>query len=246
MPSSQITLHLDPATVNSRKVLASLDLLAVPYTLKKVDYFGGAHKTREYLAINPCGTVPCAIIDDSLVLTESNAIIAYAGELASNPPQNGEGKGNEAAFPKDPKKRADVLRWLFWETSVWFPSCYVYLIEAIVKPCGGKAPDLAVLKKEEPRWRELASVLEHKLLSGGGGRKWLCGGEEPTVADVAVASSMVLWKRARFPIEGFPALRKWMVRVEGLGCWIRTQGDVERRFPDGGEEGKVFACEGEC
>ena len=56
--ASQIVLHLDPCTINSRKVLAAFDLLAVLYTLKKVDYFAGAHKTPEFRAINPCATVP--------------------------------------------------------------------------------------------------------------------------------------------------------------------------------------------
>jgi glutathione S-transferase len=240
--SSQIVLHLDPCTINSRKVLAALDLLAVPYTVKKVDYFAGAHKSPEFLAINPCGTVPCAVIDDNLVLTESNAIIAYASDLAASSPD-----ANAAAFPTgDAKKKADVLKWLFWEASVWFPSCYPFLIENVVKPSRGEgAPDASALKKEEPRWRELASILEHKLLGGGGGRKWLCGGEEPTVADIAVASSMGMWKRARFPVEGFPALRRWMGRVEGLGCWVRTQGDVERAFPEGRVDEKVRGCEGE-
>ena len=236
--ASQIVLHLDPCTINSRKVLAAFDLLAVPYTLEKVDYFAGAHKTPEFRAINPCATVPCAVIDESLVLTESNAIIAYAGEQP---------KTNDSAYPKgDAKKRADVLRWLFWEATVWFPSCYVYLIENVVNPsCLGQAPDASALKKEEPRWRELAGILENKLLGGGGSRKWLCGGEEPTVADIAVASSMGMWKRARFPVEGFPALRKWMARVEGLECWVRTQGDVERAFPEGRVDEKIRGCEGE-
>jgi len=244
--SSHITLHLDPATVNSRKVLACLDLLSVPYTLKKVDYFAGAHKSPDHLAINPCGTVPCAVIDNSLVLTESNAIIAYAGELASQPGAAGSNGNNDAAYPQnDAKKRADILKWLFWESSAWFPSCHTYLVENIVKPSlQNSPPDTSALKKEEPRWRELASILENKLLGGGGVRKWLCGGEEPTVADVAVASSMVLWKRARFPVEGFPALRRWMARVEGLGCWVRTQGDVERAFPEGRVDEKVRGCEG--
>jgi glutathione S-transferase len=120
---------------------------------------------------------------------------------------------------------------LFWEASAWFPSCYVYLIENVVQPVLGKVPDEGALKKEEPRWRELAGVLEQRLQRGE--RKWLCGGEEPTVADLAVASSMHLWKRERFPIEGFPALRRWIGRVEGLECWRDTQGDVEKAFPEG-------------
>jgi hypothetical protein len=33
-------------------------------------------------------------------------------------------------YPKDLKKRANVNRWLLWESSVWFGSCYVG------HPCG--------------------------------------------------------------------------------------------------------------
>jgi glutathione S-transferase len=219
--STTLEVHLDPCTVNSRKLLAALTLLQTPYTLKKVDYFAGEHKSSSYKAINPCATVPCAVIDNLLVLTESNAIITYAGDIA----------GDNPAYPADKKVRADIQRWLFWETSVWFPSCYVYLIQNVVQPVLGNQPDESVTKKEEPRWRELAGVLEQKLQKGD--RKWLCGGEEPTVADLAVASSMHLWKREKFPIEGFPALRKWIGRVEGLECWVKTQGAVEKAFPEG-------------
>ena len=48
-----LQVYLDPCTVNSRKVLAGLDLLGTQYELKHVDYFAGAHKEPEYLAINP-------------------------------------------------------------------------------------------------------------------------------------------------------------------------------------------------
>lgn len=220
--SSSLEVHLDPCTVNSRKVLAALALLNTPFTFKKVDYFAGEHKSPAYTAINPCATVPCAVVDNSLVLTESNAIIVYAGEALA---------GDHPAYPRDPKIRADINRWLFWETSVWFPSCYIYLIQNVVQPVLGNQPDASALKKEEPRWRELAGVLEQRL--GKGDRKWLAGnGDEPTVADLAVASSMHLWKREKFPIEGFPALRKWMGRVEGLECWVQTQGAVEKAFPE--------------
>lgn len=215
-----LEVHLDPCTVNSRKLLAALTLLKTPYTLKKVNFFSGEHKSDAFKAINPCATVPCAVVDKSLVLTESNAIITYIGDLA----------GDHPAYPKDPKIRADIHRWLFWETSAWFPSCYIYLIQNVVQPVLGNSPDASALKREEPRWRELAGVLEQRLQRGE--RKWLCGGDEATVADLAVASSMHLWKRKKFPIEGFPALRKWIARVEGLECWIATQGDVERAFPE--------------
>jgi glutathione S-transferase len=52
-----LQLYLDPCTVNSRKVLAGLDLLGTEYNLNHVDYFTGAHKAPEYLKINPNATV---------------------------------------------------------------------------------------------------------------------------------------------------------------------------------------------
>jgi len=78
-----LQVYLDPCTVNSRKVLAGLDLIGVPYELKHVDYFSGAHKKPEFLAINPNGAVP-AVVDGDLALSESNAILQYAADLSDS------------------------------------------------------------------------------------------------------------------------------------------------------------------
>ena len=69
-----LQVYLDPCTVNSRKVLAGLELVGLPYELRHVDYFTGAHKKPEFLAINPNGAVP-AVIDGDFALSESNAIL---------------------------------------------------------------------------------------------------------------------------------------------------------------------------
>jgi glutathione S-transferase-like protein len=71
-----LQVYLDPCTVNSRKVLAGLDLLGTQYELKHIDYFAGAHKEPEYLAINPNGAVPAATsiiprtLSNALTLTD--------------------------------------------------------------------------------------------------------------------------------------------------------------------------------
>lgn len=60
---NNLEIYLDPCTVNSRKVLAGLDLLGTKYEFHHVDYFAGAHKSEEYLKINPHATgeilIPC-------------------------------------------------------------------------------------------------------------------------------------------------------------------------------------------
>jgi glutathione S-transferase len=128
-----LEVYLDPATINSRKVLAGLELLGTPYELKHVNFFTGAHKQPDYLALNPNGTLPAAK-DGDYTLWESDAILQYAADLT----------GSDQHYPKDLKKRADINRWMLWEAAHWYPSCYTFFVENAVKPLM-KAPTDAEL-----------------------------------------------------------------------------------------------------
>ena len=207
-----LQVYLDPCTVNSRKVLAGLELVDMPYELKHVDYFTGEHKKPEFLAINPNGAVP-AVVDGDFALSESNAILQYTADLI----------GSEEHYPKDLKQRADINRWLLWEASTWFPSCYTYLVEYVVKPLLNTEPDEAVIEKEAPNWHRLAGILDARLAKS----KWLAG-DTVTIADIAVAAPMHVHKAQRLPLEDHPHLKRWMADVEELPCWQKTQGAVDR------------------
>ena len=217
-----LQIYCDPCTVNSRKVLAGLALLGTEYKFHFINYFIGQHKSDEYKKINPHATVPAAS-DGDLVLTESNAILQYAADLDGSP-----------AYPKDLKKRADINRWLLWEASVWFPSCYVYLVEFVVKPLLETEPDQAVIDAQAPRWHQLASILDDRLSKS----KWLTG-DDVSIADIAVAAPMHLHAAQRLPLEQTPHLKRWMADVEQLPCWQQTQHAVDKALlpeaaaPDG-------------
>src|SRR5215469_14274929 len=200
-------LFADPITVNCRKVVAGLKLLGSDYTLTKVDYFKGEQKSDAFKAINPNAALP-ALRDGDLVLWESNAILQYAADEA----------GKTQFYPTDPAGRADVNRWLLWEASAWFPSCYVYLVENCVKPLLGGAPDPAVLAGEEERFHKLAGILDERLSRS----PWLAG-DGPTIADIAVAAPMHLHAWQQLPLAAHPNLARWMTqRVEQLPCWKAT------------------------
>ena len=207
-----LQVYLDPCTVNSRKVLAGLDLVGMPYELKHVDYFSGAHKKPEFLAINPNGAVPAAL-DGDFALSESNAILQYAADLI----------GSDKHYPKDLKQRADINRWLLWEGSTWFPSCYAYLVEYVVKPLMNAEPDETTIEKEAPNWHRLACILEARLATS----KWLAG-DTVTIADIAVAAPIHAHKSQRLPLEDHPSLERWMAGVAQLPCWQKTQGAVDQ------------------
>lgn len=201
-------IHADPITVNCRKVLAGLQLMGAPHELVLVDYFKGQQKEPAYTALNPNQSIP-AMRDGDFVLWESNAILQYAADKI----------GNDAVYPRELRARADINRWLLWESSSWFPSCYVFLVENCVKPLLGGAPDPAVLDAQQAQFHKLAKILDDRLA----GNRWVAGGAGPTIADIALAAPMHLHAWQRLPISDHPNLKRWLLQdVEALPCWQAT------------------------
>jgi glutathione S-transferase len=127
--------------------------------------------------------------------------------------------GNHSAYPTDLRTRADINRWLLWESSSWFPSCYVFLVENCVKPLLGGAPDPAVLDAQATQFHKLAGILDNWL----DGREWVAGGAEPTIADIALAAPLHLHAWQKLPLADHPNLQRWMIEgVEPLPSWQKT------------------------
>ena len=200
-------IYADPITVNCRKVLAGMAFLEAPFERMHVDYFKGEHKEAAYLAINPNASVP-TLAEGNFVLWESNAILQYVADKL----------GRDSAYPKDLQTRADVNRWLLWESSTWFPNCYSFLVENCVKPLLGSTADPAVLEAQTAQFNKLAGILEERLSQN----KWVCG-SEPTIADIALAAPMHLHGWQQLPLDGFPHIKRWLTEgVEKLPCWHNT------------------------
>ncbi|MBY3395075.1 maleylacetoacetate isomerase [Rhizobium laguerreae] len=64
----------------SYRVRIALNLLGIDYKTVPIDLLDDAHKTSEYLALNPQGLVPTLVIDGK-TLIQSLAIIEYLAEL---------------------------------------------------------------------------------------------------------------------------------------------------------------------
>ena len=105
---------------NVQKVLWCCAELGLPF--EREDYGGPFGKTKEepYLTLNPNSVVP-TVIDDDLVLWESNTIIRY---LAA---KHGEG----TLLPADLGTRALGERWMDWQLSVinkFMPTVFMGLV----------------------------------------------------------------------------------------------------------------------
>jgi len=212
-------IYADKCTVNCHKVLAGLDLLEYPYEFVSVDYFKSEQKDPANTRFNPFATVPFAVLDSGDVLTESNAILMYAADQQKN----------DQVYPKDPVKRAQINSWLLWETSAWFPSNYIYLVEYIVKPLLGAEPDPAVIAAEAPRWHRLAKILDDQLAKN----KFIAG-EHVTLADIAVGSGIHLHEHQKLPLGEYKNLQRWITQdMEQEKSWTSTQRDVDKALAPG-------------
>lgn len=202
-----MTIYADPITVNCRKVLAGFKLINAPYELKHVDYFKGEQKAEPYVSINPNASIP-AMQDGDFVLWESNAILQYAADKV----------GNDQAYPRDLKTRCDINRWMQWEGSAWFPSCYVFLVENCVKPILGSQPDPDVLKAQEANFHKLAGILDQRLAQ----HRYVAG-SQPTIADIALAAPMHLHGWQKLPLAQHRNVSRWLHEdIETLPCWQQT------------------------
>ena len=185
-------LYTFTITPNNRKVEAFVKHFKLPVDIHHVSFKDRETQSPEYLAINPMAKVP-ALVDEELKLWESNAILTY---LATVFPQT-------RALPTDPKGRADVDRWLHWQSCHLMPAMGA-LKQAEEKDFDGVTP--------------LLRILEGQLADG---RDYLLG--ELTVVDFAVAAYLITKMGRKLDYSECPRVLAWRDRVEALDGFVQTQ-----------------------
>lgn len=204
------TLYTTPLSANGRKPLAVSHHLGLAPEIRVVNVYAGDGRTPSYLAINPLGKIP-TLVDGDLALSESNAILVYIAEAY----------GSLRLFSRDPRARADILRWLFWESSAWQPA-----LSAVLAPIVGHRLLPKVLSAlagapppSEPDWAHAQLAPQLAFLEGQlAGRAFLTG-PELTLADFAVAGMTTYFRAADFPFGAYPNIRAWCGRIDALEAW---------------------------
>jgi len=202
-----LKIHYFPPSPRAFKVLALAHHLELAFEPRVIDLFKGEQKLPEFAALNPNMLMP-VIEEDGFVLWEANAILQY---LASKDP-------SRTLLPEQPRARADVSRWQFWDLAHWEPALATMIFEHVVKKLAGLGePDLARTADAEKRFHRFAAVLEGQLR----GRRFVAG-ERLTVADFALAPALNLAEPARIPLGDYPEIRRWHADLMELPAWRRT------------------------
>jgi len=206
---SIVKFYSFPPSPNVRKVnavIAHLDISDIEHRI--VNLAKGEHRQPEFLAINPMGKLPALADDSGLLLWESNAICQFLCER----------EGDTPLYPREPRVRADIARWLFWEASSWSPAAGILTHETVRKPMLGVGePDAARVQQGEALFRPLAALLDHQLAN----RKFLVG-NAVTLADFVVGGAVTYLEHGRFPTQDFAHLRAWWQRLNEIPAWKHT------------------------
>jgi glutathione S-transferase len=191
----------------SFKVLLAANQLGLDYEYCFCDLTKGVQKTDVFTALNPNQKAP-ALEHGDFELWESNAIVQY---LATLKPQAG-------LLLDDERGRADVARWMFWESTTWDPACAILAFERVVKAAFGMgAPDPAEVEKALARFSGAARILDAHLAGGA----FICG-ERLTAADISIGAALILAEPAQLPLEPYAEIRRWAAAMTALPAWKAT------------------------
>ena len=151
---------------NVKKVLVVADELNVAYERIDAGMQFGVVDTPAYRKLNPNGRVP-TIEDGDYVLWESHAICRY---LAMQ-------YGGEAVYPREPKARASVDRWMDWLLASVAPVDVPVFWGTIRTPL--EKHDKAAIVENVKKLSAVMQILEDRLA----GRQYL-EGDQATLADL--------------------------------------------------------------
>ena len=212
-----LEIHATALSANGRKVLALRHHLGIEARVHEVNVYRGEGQTPTYLRIHPLGKIP-TLVDGPAVLTESNAILLYLSEVC----------GGFRCGSRDPRERAQIAAWLFWESAHRQPVLSQVLAPHVawtLRIPGASAPTAL------PDWTtpELSRQLGY-LESSLEGRTFLHG-DALTLADFSVAGMCTYLGATGFPFHTWPSLRAWYERVEALDAWQATAADLWARAP---------------
>ena len=202
-------LHYFPGNASMTPHLV-LEELGVPFELKLVDRANNAHKSPEYLKLNPNGLIP-VLVDGDLVLYETAAIVLH---LVDTHPEAG------LAPAVGTTERAHFYKWLVWLASTLQPMMTHYFSPERLVDEGNAEGAAQVKAHAQARVGALLEQLDAQFASHGG--PWLLGAAY-SAAD-AYAFMLCRWTRgfATRPAREYAHIAPFLARVAARPALQRT------------------------
>ena len=181
---------------NAYKAALTMTLAGYDWEPVWVDFFHGASRSPDFLAINEMGEAP-VFTEGDLTLTQSCVIQLHVAEKT--------GKFLDG-------ERNEILRWLFWDGQKGSgqQGALRFLMNFVPED---KRPAEAI-KWLSGRVMTALGVLDRHLE----GRNWVAG-DAPTLADLACCGYLYYPEPWGFDRKALPHIDRWLDRIAALPGW---------------------------
>jgi glutathione S-transferase len=198
-----LKLYDYPASGNCYKVRLALAQLQRDYEKVTVDIFDGDTLTDEYERLNVMRETPVLITESGAPLAESNAILLYVAE-------------GTALLPEDREVRAQVHRWLFFESQVFSPGVAA---ARFYRMTGRDERHQQDFRRRFRRGEQALRILEATLED-----RPFVAGDAYTVADISIYGYGHVADETGIDMSAYPRFNAWLERVAGTP---RMMNDLE-------------------
>jgi len=164
--------------------------LNIDLNVIEIDPGAGDQFKPEFLKLNPSHKIP-TLVDEGFVLWESRAVMQYLCNKYSP---------DSTLYPRDPKKRAIVDRWLNFDIS---------LMESVKSGVMQKA--FCGVDPPEDKMTALKTSL--KLTDQLIGDKKYVTGDHLTIADLALLVTNVPLLMTQYDLSDLPHLKRWLTSL---------------------------------
>jgi len=191
-----VRLYWHPFSVFPRRIRVALREKRIACEEVEVDLPGGAHRTPEFLRMNPAGKLPI-LEDDGFVVAESTAILEYLEERHPTP----------SLLPGDLRGRARVRQLMAAADAYFTPAVVRHIHRVFAEP--RDQWDSRAVAEDSAQIAAHLDVLERQLE----GRDYLAG--PFTLADVVhvpFVTALPILGLASL-LDGRPAAAAWIARL---------------------------------
>ncbi len=195
------------------RVRVAFNLKGIQPQEHNVDIDAGEQRGEAFLKINPMGAIP-ALLDHApgqspSPLTQSLAILEFIDEIQPTPP----------LLPADPHGRARVRSIAAMLAADTHPLITPRVRKYLTTSAGF---DDAAWRAWQTQWFTTGLQALEQRLAGDPQTGTFCHGEAPTMADICLASIIVVMRVFKIEVAGIPTVQRITAACEALDAFAKA------------------------
>ena len=220
--SSRFELFSFWRTSATYRVRVALNLKGVQALERNVNLDAGEQRSEAFLKINPLGAIPALIANEGgqshMPITQSLAILEFLDEVYPTP----------ALLPTDPHGRARVRSLAAMLAADTHPLITPRVKKYLVTEA--KFDD-AAWRAWQTQWFTTGLQAVEQRLANEPGTGSFCHGESATVADICLASVVVVMRVFKIEVPNIPTVQRIMANCEKQAAFAKAAPALQAGAP---------------